>query len=274
MKGRHTPVTWGSPRSTRVATQSVEVVSAWFPPHARLHEHAHSRALFGFMLQGAFRTTIRGRELDYHAASAWTEPAEERHANLASPAGARVLIIQPASVAADMAEVHRVLFDEIVHRRSVDLLADASRLESECAHQDDLSPLVIEGVALALLARGARLFRTKRHDRSPRWLLQVVEYLHAHRFERVQLGEIARGVGVHPSQLAHEFRARLHVSPGDYLRRLRVEWASEQLLDADTSIADIALRAGFCDQSHFSRVFRRHFGIAPCGWRRSHGVGR
>ena len=74
--------------------------------------------------------------------------------------------------------------------------------------------------------------------------------------------------GVHPSRLAHEFRARLHAGPGEYLRALRLAWAAEQLQRADATIADVASRAGFYDQSHFSRMFRRQFGVAPAAWRR------
>lgn len=221
------------------------------------------------MLRGTFRTSILGREVDYDAASAWTEPAEEKHANVAGVRGARVMIIQPApDESDDISPLHRALFDEVVLCRSAELLADASRLEQECAAQDDLSPLVVEGIGLSLLARAARLFRrAKHHDGSPAWLVQAVEYLHAHRLEPVRLGDVARAVGVHPSRLAHEFRARLHESPGEYLRRLRVEWAAERLLDAEASVADVAASAGFFDQSHFARVFRRHYGVSPSVWR-------
>jgi AraC family transcriptional regulator len=251
----------------------VEVIAAWFPPHATLASHRHDRPLFGLMFDGAFRTTILGREVDYDAASAWSEPAEERHANIASPRGARVLIIQPSSGHADMTAIHGAIFDEVVHLRSAELLPDAARLEAECGIRDDLSPVVVEGLALALLARAARLFRrSATHEPHPKWLLQAQEYLHAHCLERITLGALARDVGVHPSRLAHEFRIRLRVSPGEYLRRLRIAWAAARLLDEESSIADIAVRAGFYDQSHFSRLFRRQLGMPPAAWRRSHDV--
>jgi len=49
---------------------------------------------------------------------------------------------------------------------------------------------------------------------------------------------------------------------------LRVAWAQEQLLRADTITADVALAAGFADQSHFARVFRMIVGLPPARWRR------
>jgi AraC family transcriptional regulator len=268
-KPRHALVTMGSPRFREVRTPSVDVVSAWFPPNARLTSHTHARAVFGVMLDGAFRTRIASREVDYLPAGAWTEPAEERHANVASARGARVLILQPTA-GSTVSDVCRSLLDEIVYVRSFDLKADAARIEGECAGSDDLSPLVVEGTALAMLARAARVQRRRRtHDRSPRWLGAVVDYLHAHAFDRINLGTLASTVGVHPSRLAHEFRARFDTTPGDYVRRLRLEWAASCLRASDGGgIAEIAIRAGFYDQSHFSRTFRRHFGLTPAEWRR------
>jgi AraC family transcriptional regulator len=121
-----------------------------------------------------------------------------------------------------------------------------------------------------MLARAARLFRlTKHHGRAPAWLLAATDYLRAHRLERLKLGDVARAVGVHPSRLAHGFRAQYGQTPGEYVRELRLEWAAEQLRQDDATLADIAIRAGFYDQSHFSRMFRQQFGVPPATWRRA-----
>jgi AraC family transcriptional regulator len=234
--------------------------------------HTHAGALFGMMLDGGFATRIMGRDVDYRAGSAWTEPAEERHANRAGARGARVLVLQPASNSPCLEPIARGLLDEVLTIEATGLLGDAERLEAECARPDDLSSLVVEGTALSMLVRAARLFRARAHHaRAPRWLTLAVEYLHAHRCDAVQLSDVARAVGVAPSQLAHGFRERLGTTPGEYLRRLRVEWAAVQLRDGHAAVAEVALRAGFCDQSHFTRVFRRHYGMTPAAWRRSEG---
>jgi len=48
---------------------------------------------------------------------------------------------------------------------------------------------------------------------------------------------------------------------------LRLEWAAEELARDDARLADVALRAGFADQSHFTRLFRRHTGVTPGHYR-------
>ena len=270
VRSTHAPVTLGSPVFRAVAARSVHVVSAWFPPHTNLGMHTHAGALFGVMLEGGFATRIMGRDADYRSGSAWTEPAEERHANVAGAQGARVLVLQASSNVADLEPIARGPLDEVVTFDAGEILADAARLQSECARPDDLSSLVVEGTALSMLARAARLFRARLHaERAPRWLALAIDYLHAHRLGDVQLRDVARAVGVGPSQLAHGFRERLGTTPGEYLRRLRVDWAAAQLRDGDATVAEIALQAGFYDQSHFTRVFRRQHGVTPAVWRSS-----
>ena len=64
------------------------------------------------------------------------------------------------------------------------------------------------------------------------------------------------------------FRARFGVSVGTYVRRERIRWASRALRNTDAPIAEIALQAGFADQSHFTRTFVRHMGVSPGRYRR------
>ena len=272
MNAQHADISLGSPSFSHVRTRTIDVISAWFPAHTRLDMHTHSSALFGVMLDGAFNTRIMSRDAHYRAGSAWTEPAEEMHSNVASDRGARVIVMHPSSTSGDLPFELRHLLDEIHCLDSGDWAADAWRLEQECRSPDALSPLVVEGTAIALLARAARVSSARRHHRSvPRWLQQAADYLHAHTFDSVQFGELAEAVGVQPSRLARGFRAHHGVTPGEYLRRLRVDWSATQLRDGERSIADVALAAGFFDQSHFTRMFRRHFGAAPAAWQREHG---
>ena len=80
--------------------------------------------------------------------------------------------------------------------------------------------------------------------------------------------ELAREAGMHPVSFARAFRARYRASPGELVRRLRVEWAAGELLRRpDNPIARIAAEAGFYDQSHFARVFTARFGRPPARYR-------
>jgi AraC family transcriptional regulator len=125
--------------------------------------------------------------------------------------------------------------------------------------------LAAEGLVLQLIATAGR--EAACTGRVP-WLRRARELLH----ERVpdvpgSLTELAAEVGVHPAHLARCFRREYGQTVGEHARALRLEWAAEQLALDDASLAEIALRAGFADQSHFTRAFRQHAGVTPGRYR-------
>jgi AraC-like DNA-binding protein len=72
------------------------------------------------------------------------------------------------------------------------------------------------------------------------------------------------------SHLARSFRLAYGDSLGGYARRLRLEWAATQLVRSEEPLAYLAAKAGFVDQSHFTRAFRCEFGLTPGRYRSAH----
>jgi AraC family transcriptional regulator len=141
------------------------------------------------------------------------------------------------------------------------------RLYREYKDLDEASPLTIEGLALEMLAEISS-YRAKRTDRRPpQWLKQIKDYLHAHFSESPDLPTLSAIADVHPGHLVREFRKFYRCTIGEYIRRLRIEQACREMSLPDSSLAQIALSAGFSDQSHFSRIFKRQMGISPAEYR-------
>src|SRR4030095_10351225 len=97
----------------------------------------------------------------------------------------------------------------------------------------------------------------------PGWLRDARELIHDRFAETITLAEIARALDVHPVHLARMFRKHFQCPMGEYQRRLRVEYASCQLMNTKVPLAEIAQSAGFSDQSHFSNTFRKQTGMTP-----------
>jgi AraC family transcriptional regulator len=148
------------------------------------------------------------------------------------------------------------------------LVVVALRIHREFQLMDEASPLALEGLFLELLAEAWRCRTPPGGRRRPRWTERVRELLHAHFAEHLSLTSLAESVGVHPVYLASEFRRHYGRSIGAYVRRLRVDYACRQLVGTDATLAEIALAAGFADQSHFSRTFKSHVGMTPLAYRR------
>lgn len=84
----------------------------------------------------------------------------------------------------------------------------------------------------------------------------------------LSIADVAASSGVHPVHLARVFRELFGCSPGELLRWRRIERACAMLRQHGRSVAEIALDAGFVDQSHMSHAFRQRFGMPPGAWRR------
>jgi AraC family transcriptional regulator len=108
---------------------------------------------------------------------------------------------------------------------------------------------------------------TTKECNPPNWLRQARELLHAHFNDSLNLDEIASAVGVHPTHLARTFKKHYRTTVGEYVRRLRLDWATRRLSETEESIAEIASSAGFYDQSHFSHLFKLHTGFTPAEFR-------
>lgn len=88
------------------------------------------------------------------------------------------------------------------------------------------------------------------------------DLLHARLTSPPSLEELASAVGTGPFALLRAFRAAYGLPPHAYVTNLRVQRARE-MLDAGLRPAEVAARAGFTDQSHLTRHFKRIVGVPP-----------
>ena len=86
--------------------------------------------------------------------------------------------------------------------------------------------------------------------------------------EADSIGEIGARRGISRFQLIRAFKQTFGLTPEDFRRQLRVERA-RALLAGQQQLSEVALCAGFADQSHMTREFRRLFGLSPAHYRRA-----
>jgi AraC-like DNA-binding protein len=136
----------------------------------------------------------------------------------------------------------------------------------------DPPPLLIENLLLNIAAELTRLRTTRRRPvmGNRGWLEAVRERLTAEFRSPPSLATLAASVDVHPVYLCQAFRSAFGCSPGEFVRRQRVEHARVQLIHSDSDISAIALSTGFSDQSHFTRQFRSSVGLPPAKFRAQH----
>jgi AraC-like DNA-binding protein len=102
----------------------------------------------------------------------------------------------------------------------------------------------------------------------PRPVRRGIEYIHANLSEEVRLEDIAGAAGLSTFHFARLFRQATGMAPHRYVVQVRVGKVKELLGEGELCLAAIADEAGFADQSHMSRVFKRLMGMTPKTFRR------
>ena len=101
----------------------------------------------------------------------------------------------------------------------------------------------------------------------PKVLRRVREHIDAHLDRRISMEALANLAELSVCYFVRAFKQSTGVTPHDYLIRQRVERTMELLSGTDLPLSEIALVAGFADQSHCARRFRQHVGMSPREYR-------
>lgn len=234
--------------------------------------HHHARNTLSVTLTGSIEDIHRDRAFACPPATVFVKPAGEVHRNRIAREGARVVVIEFEPDAAPLPRAGTEALSRLLVRPDREVADLAWKLARETRRGDDLAELAIEGIVLEIVAAVARM-EDSAPVAPPAWVDRARELVHARFREGLRLADVAAELGVGQTELSRGFRRHFHVSLSGYARELRIEWAAARLREGDEPISAIALRAGFSDQSHLTRVFRRRRRVTPGAYRRFHRGG-
>jgi len=110
------------------------------------------------------------------------------------------------------------------------------------------------------------------HKKVPAWAENLKEIIQDQIDTNLSLSlkEISEGLHIHPAYLSREFSKYFdNLSYGEYIRKLRIEKSIHLLHTSNHSLTEIAYLTGFSDQSHFTRIFKKHTGQSPSDYKKS-----
>jgi len=247
-------VSEGTTRQTSIGAGPFRVSEVVFPPDRRLPWHAHPYGCVAVVVDGVVGKRFRRFEADARAGALISMPPEEPHEDRFGRTGAAIVVVEAEQGVGPGVSCAPDGGGALV----------ALRIRRELAAPDAFTPLALEGLALELLALAGR---SRIPPRPERWVERVRLTVRERFREPFEPSRLAEEIGVHPAHLARAFRARYGETLGEYVRRLRLEWAAREMIATDKPLAFLAVEAGFCDQSHFTRAFKRQFGITPARFR-------
>lgn len=263
--GKMREACFGSHHAT-LRSGPVLVSETTHPPSLRTPAHAHPFLCLHFVLRGLYEECREGHT--HRLGPGWFlfKPGGEVHWNDFREAGSVTLRLEldaaanPALTAALPARTTAL--------RAPHLAVLASRAHGELAAADDLSEVIAGSLALELFAGVARLPERRSPEPAPSLARRCAALLEERFQQPYRLGLAARELGVDRTVLARAFRAEYGCSVGQYVRRRRLQRAADRLRDGSRpALAEVAVEAGFADQSHMTRAFKAEFGVPPGKWR-------
>lgn len=162
------------------------------------------------------------------------------------------------------------LFDRAHEDPRIPALLDMlwTELCRQSHHQDLFVDGILQSVVAALLDLGEAPLEQRDERLGKATLGELRDYIQASLSRPMRLSELEELAGISPSRFSKAFKQSTGQTPYQFVVHARVERAKQLLLAADTSMLDVAMGTGFCDQSHLNRQFKRLTGMTPRAFRK------
>lgn len=227
--------------------------------------HTHEDAHFIFVINGHYVTSASDVTPLSKSSTLIFNPAGTTHRDRFDANGGRFLAVSlKPEVTRTQSEINFI--DRPVGFSDGQVPWLAWKLYNEFQIRDEVSGLIMTGLVFEMFGHIQRS-RVRFAHTVPTWLRLAHELIHDRFVEPLTVKEIAQAVDAHPVYLVRAFRKQYGMTVGEYLRKLRIEFACRQLSDTRAPLSQIATIAGFYDQSHFTRTFKKLTGLTPNQYR-------
>jgi AraC family transcriptional regulator len=260
-----TPVSHGRTRRA-ITLGPYTVTEAVYAPRQRVGRHEHGWPSWTLVMEGSFEERFSHGGLVASPGAVLTKPAAADHSNEYGPDGARCLLIGWRD------EQHESFGHPAVHAGGI-VPALALRIHAGLgAATCPTDRFALEGFLIELALATQRALSVQPAVGRTAWLNNVRDELEAEFRAPPSPGDLAHARDMNPAYLCQAFRAAFGTSMGEFARRVRFEWARAALRTSQASLSDVALSAGYSDQAHFCRDFRKRAGISPRQFRAAAGT--
>lgn len=240
--------------------------------------HTHDKACFALLVRGAIRIRMRGCEFTARAGDLYAIDADEPHAGWPVDNDGWSL----RTLYVDMKALHGLLHERAVTVGTPTILGPIIRDPGMAAlfHQvhacSERPEPGLEGEQRYLnfveqlfsqytLDASVQQFL---HNREERAIRLARDFLDHHLDQKVHLTDIAAVAGLPPFRLLRAFERAMGMSPHSYQRQARIRFATG-LIRFGHPLREVAAAAGFSDQAHLTRSFKRSLGVTPGAYRQA-----
>ncbi len=178
-------------------------------------------------------------------------------------------------------EVDGVDFTPLLERKFSAPQQVASLLQSMLREQEKMdcfsTDIIVSQLTLLLLyllresvkPTGSKVKNTNVVQNENEIIRQAQQYVAAHIREKLSVPMVAGQVGVSASYLTVLFHKNLQISPGEYIRRIKLQESKQMIRENNLNFTQIASALQYSTVHHFSRQFKEKFGITPTEYAKS-----
>jgi AraC family transcriptional regulator len=242
-------------RKVLLSTPRLTALVCTYGPGERHARHADAHSRISLLVRGAYREDADRGSITMRPGEVLMKSHRALHEDAFGDAGATLVALE--FLEQDPFEMAGV--KDLWRRR-----ADGFALR----HATTFLEAAIAGDEVAANAAGEDLVadcgrEPSRRSTAPAWLALLKDALDTYGLAEIDVATHAREAGVHPSHLSRLFRRCYGLSVTEYAQAQSVRRALTLLGERGANLSEAALAAGFYDQSHMNRVFRRVTGRSP-----------
>ena len=141
--------------------------------------------------------------------------------------------------------------------------------------QPDAEDSIISLLTLLLIAlrrekdRSSNLQLSNSSNNENTIIRSAQQFIAGHVHDKLSVPMVAKGVDVSPSYLTALFHKHLQISPGEYIRRIKLQLSKQMIREGNMNFTEIASALQYSTVHHFSRQFKEKFGLTPTEYARS-----
>jgi len=132
-----------------------------------------------------------------------------------------------------------------------------------------LKLLLLQLLRETISPRGGKLQASNAIHAENEIIRQAQQFISSHIREKLSVPLVARQVDVSPSYLTALFHKNLQISPGEYIRRIKLQESKQMIRENNLNFTEIAAELQYSTVHHFSRQFKEKFGITPTEYAKS-----
>ena len=235
---------------------------------------AHPMAELTYVDQGALHSVVNGQDLLLKQGDLVVYGPDQWHMQYADIGVApRYVTITFDISGADLTPLmnRRIAAPQNVVKLLQNMLREQERMDD---YSNDIILAHLKLLLLSLLRemvspRGGKLQASNAIHAENEIIRQAQQFISSHIREKLSVPLVARQVDVSPSYLTALFHKNLQISPGEYIRRIKLQESKQMIRENNLNFTEIAAELQYSTVHHFSRQFKEKFGITPTEYAKS-----